>query len=257
MQCTVTSIQSLAAGFFHLSLTPEKPLGPITPGQFVMIRCGESTDPLLRRPMSVADFEADGSRLGLLVQIAGRGTGTISRLDKGDQLDLIGPFGQGYSVPPEARTIVIVAGGTGVAPFMTLTPTLVSQGKDVHVLLGARTKELLLMEEWFLHAGASLHVATDDGSKGFDGLVTALMMERLDHMEEPPDMALACGPAGMMRAVAALAEHNNIPCQVSLENSMACGFGACLGCVAHVRGEKRYVTVCRKGPVFDSREVLI
>ncbi|MDH5510152.1 MAG: FAD-binding oxidoreductase, partial [Nitrospinota bacterium] len=177
MQCAVISNHPLTEGFYHLSLAPEKPMGGITPGQFVMIRCCDFTDPLLRRPMSVADFEQDGSRFGLIVQTAGRGTGMLSRLVVGDHLDVIGPFGQGYNVAQEAQSVMIVAGGTGVAPFMTLAPTLAAHGKDVHVLLGARTKGYLFMEERFLHAGAQVHVATEDGSKGFDGLITELMGE--------------------------------------------------------------------------------
>ncbi|MDH4183957.1 MAG: dihydroorotate dehydrogenase electron transfer subunit [Nitrospinota bacterium] len=257
MKCSVTGNKKLCPGFHHISLTPQSPLGPIAPGQFVMIRCSGGVDPLLRRPMSVAESAPDGSSFGLIVQVAGRGTQALAGLARGDQLDVIGPFGSGFNVPGEAREIMIVAGGTGVAPFLGLAPGLTAKGKSVHVLLGARTAGLLLMEDRFFSSGAQVHLATEDGSRGFDGLVSALMEEQLDHMEDPPDIALTCGPAGMMRAVAAIAERNNIPCQASLENRMACGFGACLGCVTHVRGESKYVTVCHKGPVFDTRQVEI
>jgi dihydroorotate dehydrogenase electron transfer subunit len=257
MKCHVASNAELAPGFFHLTLVPESPLGPIAPGQFVMIRCSDGMDPLLRRPMSVAQAVAGGARFSLIVQWIGRGTQALASLVENDHLDVIGPFGTGFTTTPEQREIMIVAGGTGVAPFIGLAAALRAEGRNVVALLGARSAGLILMESQLRAAGAEVHLATEDGSKGFDGLATGLMEKTLDGMENPPDAVLTCGPEGMMRAVARIAEHNNIPCQVSLETKMACGFGACLGCVTPRRGEEKYITVCRKGPVFDSRQVEI
>jgi len=250
MKCAVLDNKPLAGGFFYLSLKPDQRFDAIVPGQFVMIRCGEGLDPLLRRPMSVADFAPDGSQLGLLIQQKGKGTELLAELRPGGHVDVIGPFGNGFEPPP--RRVWIVAGGTGVAPFMGYVQTHRAHAANITVFLGARSAELLLMRDAF--SGVTLRTATDDGSGGHHGFVTALLEKSLAG-ETAPDMILTCGPEPMMKSVAALAARHGVPCRVSLEARMACGFGACLGCVTKVKGPELYVTVCQKGPVFDAAEV--
>ncbi|VAX26221.1 Dihydroorotate dehydrogenase (NAD(+)), electron transfer subunit [hydrothermal vent metagenome] len=255
MNCVVLENKIQADGFFYLSLKPDKPLGEITPGEFVMIRCAQSLDPFLRRPMSIADFTRDGSRFGLLVQVTGKGTAILSRLETGGNVDVIGPFGKGFKVPAGAKSIWIVAGGCGVAPFLGLIDSSVNGPIDYTVFLGARSADTLLYTARFQNRGAQTIIATEDGSKGFHGLVTEPLREKLQ--DEKPDAIFTCGPNPMMRAVKTIAEKEGTLCFVSLENMMACGVGACLGCVAKVPGENRYVTTCKAGPVFDALSVEI
>lgn len=255
MDCAVRQVTHLAGEFYYVSLEPAEPLGKIRPGQFVMIRVSSSTDPFLRRPMSVADFEPDGSRFGLVVQVIGRGTRFLSGLVENDRVDALGPYGGGFEIPENAGQVYIVAGGCGVAPFIGLAKEI-KDSCDLTVFLGARTAELLLYRGYFEKLGARVLTATEDGSGGYGGLVTHLLETDLQK-EVAPEVVLTCGPAGMMRAVAAIATGAGVRCYASLENRMACGFGACLGCVTRAAGEDRYVTVCKKGPVFDVTEVEI
>jgi len=255
MNCAVLENRTLAPGFFYLSLRPDAPVGLIAPGQFVMIRCSHSTDPLLRRPMSVADSEPDGSRFGLVIQVAGRGTRLLSGLVRGDRVDALGPFGTGFDVSA-GGSVWIVAGGTGVAPFMGLVGRSGEAAGRYTIFLGARSASQLLFRDFFDQSAARLHVATEDGSEGHGGLVTELFEEWLDR-EPAPEAVFSCGPTPMMRALAGVTGRHALKLYVSLENRMACGFGACLGCVTKARREQRYVTVCRKGPVFSATDVEI
>ena len=243
--------------FFSLTLKPQSHLAAITPGQFVMIKCSDSTDPLLRRPMSVANFEPNGSRFDLLIQHAGRGTNLLSNLVVDDHVDVLGPFGNGFELPKGDEPIWIVAGGTGAAPFIGMLNANRDLAKRITVFLGARTDELLLYKDFFAESGVRLLTATEDGSDGHTGFVTALLEHELGTTQTRPALIMTCGPTPMMREVKRIAKSAGVECHVSLENRMACGFGACLGCVAKVEGESRYVTVCKKGPVLNAVEVEI
>jgi dihydroorotate dehydrogenase electron transfer subunit len=257
MLATVTANTVLAPGFFYLDCAPQTPMKEITAGSFVMIRCADSIDPYLRRPMSIADYAADGSRFGLVIQTVGKGTTLLELAKPGDQLDFVGPFGKGFirGGDPGYNTIWLVAGGTGVAPFLGLVESLpMAQRTGVMLFIGARTNEALFFQEGFRSAGVTVFEVTEDGSCGVKGLVTAPVIEKLATGERP-DIILTCGPSRMMRAVADLAGSHNIPCRVSLENRMACGFGACLGCVTKRADRDSYVAVCKSGPVFDATTI--
>ncbi len=257
MDCTVLANENLANGFYSITLQPEAPLGDIAPGQFVMVKCGNSTDPLLRRPMSVAGFEADGSRFDILIQVVGRGTALLSQLVQDDHIDVVGPFGNGFEAPDNDEAVWIVAGGVGVAPFVGLLNFNHDTAKRYSIFLGARSDQLLLRKNFFANSGAQLFTATEDGSHGFNGLVTQLLEKQLAETDTRPSLIMTCGPSPMMREVKRIAQAAGIECHASLENRMACGFGACLGCVTKVEGQKRYTTVCRKGPVINAAEVEI
>lgn len=246
----------LAGGFFYLSVSTEAPEGGVRAGSFVMIRCADGTDPYLRRPMSVADFEPDGSRLGLLIQNVGRGTAVLDRKEVGDRLDIIGPFGSGLFEPPEPGTkLWLVAGGTGIAPFLGYVENNDLSSGGTTMFLGARREELLFFRDRFAAVeGLSMELATEDGSVGTGGFVTAAMEARLEAGDRP-DLIYTCGPTLMMKGVAAIASRIAAGCMVSLENRMACGFGACLGCVQKRVGKEEYTTVCKRGPVFDAKEI--
>ncbi len=255
MNCTVRAVEPLAEGFFYLSLEPDEPIGAVSPGQFVMIQCARSTDPLLRRPMSIADFEPDGSRFGLVIQVTGPGTRLLFGLVPNDRIDALGPFGAGFTLPEDDKPLWIVAGGTGIAPFIGMMGSARGRREDITLFTGARASGLLLYKDYFKKAGVRLFTATEDGSEGYRGFVTELFERELERSAAP--LVFTCGPALMMRAVARISMNRGIRCFASLENRMACGFGACLGCVAKVAGEDRYTTVCRKGPVFDVTTVEI
>ncbi|VAX23531.1 Dihydroorotate dehydrogenase (NAD(+)), electron transfer subunit [hydrothermal vent metagenome] len=255
MNCTVRENKLLAEGFHYLSVEPDRPVGAITAGQFMMLQVSASTDPLLRRPMSVADFEPDGSRFGFVIQVAGRGTRLLASLAPGDVVDILGPFGAGFAIPGNGSRLWIVAGGTGVAPFIGMVNQL-KEPDNTTLFLGARSNRFLLYKDFFQKAGAKVMAATEDGSEGYRGVVTGLIKCELEN-DDQPETIFTCGPAPMMRAVAEIAVGKGISCYASLESQMACGFGACLGCVTKIKGEDRYTTVCSKGPVFDVTEVTI
>lgn len=219
------------------------------PGQFVNIRVSGSTAPLLRRPISI--HWVDGIRVEILFQVVGQGTELLAQVRPGDTLDVQGPLGRGFQ-PGEGRP-VLVGGGMGIAPLGFLAQSLT--GREVTCLLGARNGELLGASggDRLMSLGMEVIAATDDGSLGHQGLVTELLAKSL------PENAFiyACGPKPMLRAVAGLALDKGLPCQVSLEEHMGCGVGACLGCVCKgvSAGKETYKRVCINGPVFDVREV--
>ncbi len=257
MNCKVLENRTIARGFNHLSLAPDKPLGPIIPGQFVMIRVRESMDPLLRRPMSVAGFKPDGSSFGLVIQRIGRGTEILASLAAGDRVDVIGPFGAGFPEPPGAAgELWIVAGGSGVAPFVGMLQPATRPVCRTRVFLGARNSGFLLCADHLSDGADVFLTATEDGSAGVKGVVTDLVERELANGYAPA-MIFACGPAPMMRALEKSVSGRDVRLCVSLENRMACGFGACLGCVTKLKTEQRYVAVCRKGPVFDASTIQI
>jgi dihydroorotate dehydrogenase electron transfer subunit len=243
------------------------------PGQFVHVRCTDGWNPLLRRPLSLHDADPDTGRLTLLVGEFGQGTHLLRHLPPGAELDVLGPLGRGWRVLPTARTVALVGGGVGIPPLHFLAkrlllssgggqplraaPTLPSLSPRVIAVIGARSREEVLCEKELADYGAEVRPATDDGSYGFHGTAVDLLAEVL--RREPVDQIFTCGPQPMMRGVAALAARHDIPCQVSLEERMACGLGVCLSCVAPFRpggaSPAEYQRICTEGPVFEAREV--
>ena len=256
ISCIVRANETLGDGYFYLSLEPVVKPVAVVPGQFVMIRVSNLLDPFLRRPMSVADFAPDGSRIGLVIKEVGRGTSLLSALPPWTKIDVVGPFGTGFTIPEGAKKVWIVAGGTGVAPFLGLTENTKRGDLDYTMFVGARTASQLFYVPRLRDGGVNVITATEDGSDGFKGFVASALADELSKGARP-DVILTCGPAPMMRAVAGIAEDAGIVCHASLESYMACGFGACLGCVVKKRESEQYVTVCRTGPVFDTRDIEI
>ena len=221
------------------------------PGQFVMVRAIDGYQPLLRRPLGI--HRIIGQNIVMLYEIVGEGTKFLSQKKAGETLDIIGPLGNGFDL----RATILIAGGMGVAPLIFLAEKLKKQ-KPL-ILLGAKTKTHILCEKEFKALGCDVKVATDDGSKGYKGFVTGLLKATLCHPERSEGsnkrcVVYACGPKPMLKAVAVIAKQHNISAQVSLEEYMACGIGACLGCIVKTKsGQKR---VCKDGPVFNAREVI-
>jgi dihydroorotate dehydrogenase electron transfer subunit len=242
------------------------------PGQFVGVRVSEpgTWDPLLRRPFSVMRSCSDeNGRLqdfDLLHVIVGRGTRAMSRFEVGDQVEVLGPLGNGFfddalGVSSHQGRIVIAAGGVGVAPFFGVIEQLVAQGRreDVVVLFGARTRGALCAVEELRALDVRLELSTDDGTEGHRGLVTEVLERVLTEAGGSETIVLACGPDPMMRATARVAALHGARCLVSLENAMPCGFGACYGCVVHQPAREgrpaRYARACVEGPIFPAERL--
>lgn len=222
----------------------------VAPGQFVHLRIAVGTDFILRRPFSV-HRAADG-RIEILYQVLGRGTRELASAERGAEMDVIGPLGSGWRIPPGAAHALIVAGGLGAAPMGMLVERLAADGIAVTVAQGAPTAERLVARELFDAHARRMALATDDGSAGHHGYVTTLVEGLI--ADDRPDVVYSCGPERMERIVAAQAAAAGVSCQVSLERLMACGVGACLSCVVSTTaGRKR---ACVDGPVFDAADVL-
>jgi dihydroorotate dehydrogenase electron transfer subunit len=228
------------------------------PGQFLMLSPGthgrvERWDPLLPRPMAIFRTRRMGeeSAVEVLYKVVGRGTSLLADARPGDQVRLVGPLGKGFPEPVPGERLILVGGGTGVASLFELAQRFAGQTR-VSVLLGARTAADLMGRADFESLDADLQLATDDGSDGTEGFVTVLLEREI--AGETAARVYACGPTPMMRRAAEITEAAGLPCLVSLENRMACGFGVCLGC-AVPRADEGYHLVCRDGPVFESGDL--
>jgi dihydroorotate dehydrogenase electron transfer subunit len=251
MEAETLQHSEIAPGFFLLELKAEEPAKTALPGQFVMIRAGQGLDPLLRRPFSI--HRVQGDTMSILYRVVGSGTRLLSRLKPGERVDLVGPLGRGFSIPAEARTIVLVGGGIGIAPLGFLAEHIRITMDHVRLILyyGARTGGELLRLDWLEKLDMELRLATEDGSKGEKGLVTRVLERDMKNLS--PALYCACGPEPMLKAMARLKLAEEDTMQVSLEANMACGLGACLGCAVETRGG--YGHVCQDGPVFSLEDL--
>ena len=233
------------------------------PGQFVMVKRGLSPDPLLRRPFSVFEVLRDAtghvSGISLLNKVVGAVTGMLATIEPGERLRCLGPLGQSFSVVEPPARAWMVAGGVGLAPFLTLAESLRSAGTDTTLFYGGRSAADLYYLDEFESLGVRTALTTEDGSRGEAGLVTAPLDRELDGLaEDTPLRIYACGPTGMMRAVADLARRYHCPSEVSLEQVMGCGLGGCYSCVVPVfepAGTTHFVRSCLEGPVFAGDRV--
>lgn len=257
----VVAAERLNSRYVLLRLTAECRMPDMEPGQFVEVRIDGSSSTFLRRPISIHFFDREKNELWLLVAAVGEGTRWLYQLEAGDMVNVVLPLGHGFSLPNAnsqgQRRFLLVGGGVGVAPLLYLGACLKERGAEPTFLLGARTAADLLQLEQFQQYGRVL-LTTEDGSQGERGFVT-------DHsvwQQERFDMISVCGPGPMMHAVARKAAESKTECEVSLENMMACGLGACLCCVEKVRkgvqGQESFtnVCVCKEGPVFNVKRLL-
>ena len=240
----------LTAQHFLLRLTSPHPLPTMHPGQFVEVLVVDSPSTFLRRPISINYFDSANNEIWLLVAAIGEGTRAIVRKQAGETLNCLFPLGNGFTTDIQSDSnVLLIGGGVGVAPIYFLGRRLVENGVKPTFLLGARTASDLLERSHFEDTGR-VFVTTEDGSDGQRGFVTNHSILS----EKSFDIIYTCGPSPMMKAVATYARNNNIRCEVSLENMMACGLGACLCCVEKtVEGN---LCVCKDGPVFDTRMLL-
>lgn len=246
----VVSVEALGERFVLLKCTdPNAPLPPMMPGQFAQLRVDGSKETFLRRPISINFVDTKLNQIWFLVQLVGAGSRALGRLREGETLNALLPLGNGFSMPVSAeKKHLLVGGGVGTAPLLYLGAQMNLMGMRPTFLLGARTKDMLLQLEDFERVG-DVYVTTEDGSAGEKGFVTQHSILFKQHF----DRISVCGPSPMMKAVARFARANSVPCEVSLENMMACGLGACLCCVE--KTVKGNVCVCTEGPVFDINEL--
>jgi len=249
----IVRTEKLADDIYRFTMKAPDIAADSKPGQFVMVRAGEGMDPLLRRPFSVHQV-AEGGLVQILFKVVGKGTQVLANLQPGQQMDILGPLGRGFTHNSHCPNY-LVGGGIGIAPlfFLAKKMLLKNEPSAIQVLLGARTKdEITSLVDNFESMGLGVQVATEDGSLGKQGLVTDLMAS-LQH--ENPAMVYACGPYPMMRAVVGVCRDKSWECQVSLETIMACGLAACLGCAVLRADMKGYVHACKDGPVFNADDV--
>ncbi len=262
----ILSNQWVSGEYYQMEFECPDLTDPISPGQFFMLRVREGTEPYLRRPFSFFDarWEKGKSIFELLYKVVGMGTRLIAGLKKGEKVDIIAPLGKGFWIPSDIRVAIIVAGGIGLAPLLFLARRIGQERKEVRIvfLYGAYGKTDLINIDQIKEASSELRVCTEDGSLGSKMLVTELLERYLEGNGSGNRFIniFSCGPRDMLKAVSAIAKKHGTPCQVSLESSMACGFGACLGCVVKVSlGQNNrigYERVCSEGPVFDSERIL-
>lgn len=230
--------------FLLILYSPELP--ELKPGQFVNVKVEDSPSTFLRRPISVHWVDPSRNLLYLLVKIAGKGTAKLSTLRSNDKLNIVLPLGNHFTLPEKGRCLLI-GGGVGIAPLLHLSQVLQAKGLSPTVLIGTRSaKDIVLKEEFEKYA--EVHYTTEDGSYGEKGFATEHSI-----LKESFDRIFCCGPEPMMKAVARYAYMKNIECEVSLENMMACGIGACLCCVNDTK--EGHKCVCTDGPVFNINDL--
>lgn len=249
LDLTVNSVEALSDKHVLIKLNDDKPLPEMLPGQFVEVRVDNSPSTFLRRPISINNVDYDRNELWLLVAAVGDGTRQLQKLQKGDRLNCMLPLGNSFTMPTDsAQKVLLVGGGVGVAPLLYFGKRIKAMGGEPTFLLGARSAKDVLERELFEQVGR-VFITTEDGSEGEKGFVTNHSVLAQEHF----DRISTCGPKPMMMAVARYAFKNDIECEVSLENKMACGVGACLCCVEKtVEGNK---CVCKEGPVMNIKKL--
>ena len=239
----------LSAEYYVLDLSTEYTLPEIFPGQFVELEIKGNESVFLRRPFSIHDVNYETNTISILVQIVGNGTRHLSNIEEGSKLNMIYPLGKEYNLIDKGKKALLIGGGCGVAPLLYLARQLNSRGVNVSTLVGVRSKDFLIEIDLYKQFGEVL-ITTEDGSLGSKGFVTNHpVFENLNQF----DRIYTCGPEVMMKAIAKRAETSGVDCEVSLENSMACGIGACLCCVTETKEGNK--CVCTEGPVFNIKEL--
>lgn len=250
LDLTVTDNIKLNTNYVLIKMTSQKTLPEVVPGQFAEIRIDGSPTTFLRRPISINYIDKYNNEIWFLVQLVGDGTHSLSKVKKNAVVNVILPLGNGFTIPQKPIKTLLVGGGVGIAPLLYLGEKLKQANCEPIFLLGARSGKDLLQLSDFKKLG-EVYTTTEDGSYGEKGYVTQHSILK----NQTFDSIFTCGPKVMMIAVAKYAEINQINCEVSLENTMACGVGACLCCVEKTKDDG-HVCVCSEGPVFNSKKLL-
>jgi len=290
-QASLLKNRALAPQLYEMELLAPQMASVSKPGQFVMVRIGENQDPLLRRPFGLAGIDPESGRIRLVYQVVGRGTDQMSHWRTGRTVDVLGPLGNGFTWTEDPGRVILAGGGLGIAPLLPLAQALRSAGKEVTVFLGSRTESLLFGIPEFSELGCELQLATEDGSQGFKGFLSTplehfLCAQALDAVflkakeaseagtghahvhthamlregmkETGFHQLYACGPSPFLKVIGNLSSRYGLPAQLSFEERMACGVGACMGCAIQIKnpdGSLKTSRVCSDGPVFTGEEV--
>lgn len=230
-----------------------------SPGQFLSIRVSQETAPLLRRPFSIAGV--DGQEIEILYDVVGEGTRILTEHKKGDELDILGPLGHGFHIGSKRCEHMLVGGGIGIAGLKYLASVLSEKKYPTTCFLGAGSKSRIYGLKDMQKLSITTHIATDDGSVGFNGTVTGLFLSYINKYRPDKIAVYSCGPLPMLKSLAKICADSKIPLQCSLESRMACGIGVCNGCVVKVPDKLspegfHYARICADGPVFDSDKIL-
>ena len=269
---TIDGVRQMAENTWAIKLRAPQLAQQITPGQFFMIRPTNGSDPLLGRPFALYDTYTDDDGVPIGVEfgyvVVGKLTSLMSRWNIGDTVNVWGPLGNGFPTP-SAANLICVAGGIGQTPFLGVGREATGEKQygrhidqlpaSVKLLYGVRSKNYLAGIDDFQRFGQDVKVATDDGSYGHHGFVTQLLQTELDAGKSDTHV-YCCGPEPMMKAVAEICAKESVPCWLSLETPMACGFGACFSCVTKVReedGSWDYRRTCVEGPVFEAERLVL
>ena len=250
----IVSHKPVGRGYYRLVLNAPEAARAALPGQFVMLRVSDTLDPLLARPFGISAVMSRSS-IEIVYRVVGKGTMRLTTSKAGQTLSLLGPLGKGFPLPDKKTMPVLIAGGSGFPPLHFLAQRA---GSRAHLFLGARNKSCLPatgIVRSFKETTDKVHIATDDGSVGVQGTSTDILSIFLTKMQQKTHIILyACGPHAMLAAASRIAAEHAIPCYVSMEERMACGLGACMGCSIPMKAGG-YKRACKEGPVFDSREI--
>lgn len=244
--CPVLEKREIAPGVFDLTVSFPDAAEQARAGQFAQFLVPGKT---LRRPISICGIDRERGALRFVFQVRGDGTRRLAQLEPGGRANLLAPLGRGFPSAGAFRRLLLVGGGIGVPPLLEAAKPF---GENAVLAAGFRSRSAVILKDDFESSGCEVRIATDDGSLGYYGPVTDLMKDFLF------DAVFACGPKPMLRAAAAAAKARGIPCFVSMEERMACGIGACLGCAVKLRGKNGpcYGHVCKDGPVFNAEAVV-
>ncbi len=250
MLAPILQKQVLAKNIFRFVISCKPLAEAAVPGQFVHVLPQQAT---LRRPISICEIHPEAGTLTLVFEVKGSGTRTLSELHPGETMDVLGPLGHGFTLLSQAEHVVLVGGGIGNPPILSLANYY---GEKATAICGFRSADMVILQSDFQAADAETILCTDDGTAGQKGLVTQPLREILASKEI--EMVYACGPRPMLKFVASTAQEFAVPCEVSLEERMGCGIGACLVCACELEqnGAKRMGHVCKDGPVFRAEEVV-
>lgn len=259
VSCSIISNTRLHGNYWRLLLNAPEICKDAKPGQFIHLQVPNLEGHVLRRPFSICDVQSD--TLAIVYKIVGKGTEAMQSIVSGMVLDVIGPLGHGFTEAPKDRPYFLLGGGYGCAAMLFTARDAINHGcKPPTVLLGARSKADILLVEEFTALGCNVQIATDDGSMGTQGRITVLLEQALAQF--PNAFLAACGPRPMLKAVALMSEKSaDCTCEVSLDERMCCGVGACFGCVLKVKDETseqgwKYLRSCKEGPVFPAESIV-
>ncbi len=246
----VVSNEKICPKFFRLCVDAKPVAKKIKPGQFIHIKVSDSMTPFFRRPFSV--YRAK-KHIEVLYEPVGLGTKVLATRKPGEYLDILGPLGNQFTLPPAGtKQVVMIGGGIGVAPFLMLSDALAKKKYELILLYGGRTKGHVYKMDEFKKNGCKVYITTDDGGAGVKGYVSKLFSKI--NPDPQSTVLYTCGPHAMMLSVQKFAKENNLRCEAACEAMMACGLGACLGC--SIKTTKGYKTTCYDGPIFDIQEVV-